>query len=526
MQQVTTFHAYFWALMLFSLSLFAQEEDKPKNLGKTVNSVSTDAEPKISPDGKTLYFCRRQDSANVGGYNADADIWYAELLPSGEWSAAKNPREPLNDEGFNQVIGIRSDGHAMLINGGYDTDADTRIYVSYKTEKGWSSPEPMFFDGFSASEAGDQNFAISGDFQTLIISMEWGETYGQFDLFISFWDAQKHRWTKPKNLGTRLNTTQSEVFPVLANDNRTIYFSSRGHDGYGDYDIFMSKRLGGDWRTWTSPVNLGNTINSAGYDADFTVDARAEYAYISRDTDTFGRFDIFKVKMPDEIKPNPVALLSGEIFNKETDQSVAEKITYFDAYGKKMGKVNSIAGGKYSITLECGKKYRLVAGGTRYLEEEKWIDLTKNTAYIELKQDFQLPPNPNPVTTLASPVHAAAENGTKKMEETSSQMVFFGTGYTSVAPRYYSTLNNIVQKLQKNTTQKIAIYGHTDHIGQSQKNQQLSLERAQSVADYLIKKGIAKNRIEVKGLGAGEPIASNDSVNGRAKNRRVELILK
>ncbi len=502
---------YFIFCIFLTINVSAQE---PQNLGKQVNSASTDAEPKISPDGKTLYFCRRQDSANVGGYLAAADIWYTELLPSGKWTKAKNPRKPLNDTSFNQVIGIRSDGHAMLINGGYQPNVDTRVYIAYKNDQGeWSKPEPLFFEGFSAKQAGDQNFAVSADFQTLIISMAWkNETEGEFDLFVSFWDNTQKKWSKPRTLGKTLNTHLSEVFPVLANDNRTLYFSSKGHGGYGSYDIFMSKRLDESWEMWSQPKNLGANINSAGYDADFTVDAKAEYAYISRDANTFGSFDIFQIKLPEDIKPEPVILLTGKVLDQKNGKQIAEKITYFDDKGKKLGQMSSTASENYHITLACGQKYRVVAGGTNYFEAEKWIDLTQKKAYEEIIQDFRLKMNKNLAPTA----------GTSETIE----KINFSFAKFDFSSKYYTYLNEIITKMTQNDTLNLEIQGHTDNIGTDENNQILSEKRAKIIADYLIKKGIPENRIQVKGMGESSPIESNDSANGRAKNRRVELIFK
>jgi len=239
-------------ILLSYTQLLAQDAEivfttKLENLGNKVNSEFSEAEPKISPDGKTLYICRRNDPTNIGGGFTGPDVWFSELLPDGTWSEAKNLGEPVNDEFFNQVIGIRSDGNAMLLKGKYDAVLKTDIYISFRSGNKWNKPIPQEFENFDYNPEGS-SYSVSVDFKVLI-SAYAPATGREDDLFVSFLQ-RNGKWSKPVFMGETLNTTQEEVFPTLAGDGVTLYFSSRGHEGYGDHDIYVSRRLDDTWTNW------------------------------------------------------------------------------------------------------------------------------------------------------------------------------------------------------------------------------------------------------------------------------------
>lgn len=502
------------SLIIFTLFIFAHLAStaqianeivftsEPENLGENVNSELIDAEPKITPDGKRLYFCRRKDPNNIGGADTGADIWYSDLQNDGTWGKAKNLGEPVNNKSFNQVIGIRSDGNAMIVRGKYDKPAN--IYITKKTGGKWSKPKPMEIDGFYLNNLGI-TYGISVDFKVLVISADWENSIGREDLYISF-RKEDYGWTKPIHTGDVINSKDKEIYPVLANDGVTMYFASRGHEGYGNYDIFVSRRLDDTWTNWSKPKNMGNKINTPKFDSDFTVDSKSEYAYISSDKIPGREFDIFRIKLPKEAKPNPVVIVTGKVMNQKDEKPIVATVTYQNmTTGKSLGSiVSDPEDGSYKIVLPYGKKYSFSAKADGFVAVSNNLDLSDVEEFKEMN-----------INLVMIPLKAG--------ETVRINNLFFETGSANLNPDSYTELNNLVQLLNDNPQMTIEIAGHTDSAGGEETNMKLSQERAKSVEKYLIEKGIEPNRLKSVGYGETKPVTSNKTEKGKQLNRRVEF---
>lgn len=487
-------------------------KSKPESLGDSVNTIYTEAEPRISPDGKMLYFCKRTNPYNVGGNKDKADIWYSELNTSGEWKQAKNIGRPVNNQNFNQLIGIRSDGNAMLITGKYAGYASTsgNVFISYKTAGGWGIPRPVEIDGLNIKELNYlPSYTVSVDFQVLILSLYFKNSKKASDLYVSFREG-KYKWSTPKRMGDVINSAKDEVYPVLANDGATLYFSSEGFGGYGNFDIFVSRRQSDDWTDWSKPKNLGNIINTEGFDSDFVVATKGDYAYISSNVVNDRGFDIYRIELPEEAKPNPVVLVYGKIYDSKTNKPIQAEVAYHRlSDGKSIGKVNSdIKTGEYKIVLPYGEKYGFTAQADGYLAVSENLDITDTDIYKELEKNLMLVP--------------FEIGATVRMNN-----LFFDTGESTLNKESYPELDQVVELLKANPKMEIEIAGHTDDVGSNTANQQLSEARAKFVTDYIVKQGINKARIQYKGYGETKPVVANNSDENRQKNRRVEFkILK
>ncbi len=500
-------------LSLFNILILKAQENvivftaDIENLGTKINSEYSETDARISPDGKTFYFIRWKSPDNMGGESSYPDIYYSELDENGEWTAAKNIGEPFNDETYNMVVGIRSDGNAMIVKAEYDEEAKTRLYIIYKKNGKWQEREPMPFDGVE-DKIVDRGYSVSADFKTLVFASSENESY---DLFVSFYENKK--WSKPLFLGDVINTDEEEEWPVLANDNKTIYFSSKGFDGYGSADIYMSKRLDETWENWSEPVNLGEKINTAEYDADFIVDTQGKYAYLSLKNPENSKFDIYRILLSEAARPDPVVLVKGNVLNQTTNKPLEVEVFYYDMKTKKqLGSAYSDAStGGYKIVLPFGKKYSLMASAEGYASVSESLDLTeanksldKNTQYQEITKDLKLVP--------------IVKGNVVKMNN-----LFFETGKAIINSDSYLELENMVKFLNDNPEINIEIQGYTDSQGSSVSNSDLSQKRADAVADYLKNNKISSNRITSKGYGETKPIATNATPEGRQKNRRVEF---
>ncbi|HAN78620.1 MAG TPA: hypothetical protein DCQ31_13085, partial [Bacteroidales bacterium] len=199
----------------------------PQKLGNEINSDEMEGEPKLSPDGKVLYFCRRNDANNIGGPDSGADIWFSVKEENGLWQPAKNLGTPVNDRNFNQVIGIRADGNGMIVKGSFDSHTLNDIYITRRAKGKWQKPEPIAIEGITKRLI-NATYSVSTDFNVLFIASNKLDGIGKDDIYISFLVADGV-YSEPKNIGNVLNTINDEVFPVLASDNKTLYFSSNGH---------------------------------------------------------------------------------------------------------------------------------------------------------------------------------------------------------------------------------------------------------------------------------------------------------
>jgi outer membrane protein OmpA-like peptidoglycan-associated protein len=481
------------------------EMNNPENLGKNINSPYSELAPVIAPDGKTIYFTRERHPENIGVQN----IWYAEIDKNGNFQQAKLIGSPLNTRYNNFAISILPDGNSMLVGNVYRRDggAESGFSMTYKKGNEWSFPEAVKVRNFFSS-GGKGSYCLASSGKVLLSSIQRNGGYGGNDIYVSFLQDDGI-WSEPRNLGPDINTVDREDSPFLSADGVTMYFSSSGHPGYGSSDIFMSKRLDETWQRWSEPVNLGPKINTPEWDAYFTITASGDYAYFVSSQNTIGNEDIFRVKLPQQLRPEKVILVSGKVIDKKTKKPVAATIHYEKlSNGENIGIARSNpADGEYKIALPANEKYGFRAEAKDYIAVNENLDLTNIKKNIEeINRDLFLVP---------------IEQGQALIINN----VFFESGEFELLPSSFSELARLAKQMKESPTMKIKLEGHTDNIGNAQANSTLSNDRVNSVKKYLVEKGIEESRIQTKGFGATKPIAPNNTEEGRAKNRRVECTI-
>lgn len=491
------------------ITAFSQEmkfASEPENLGENINSSASEISPLISPDGKKLFFTRKDHPRNTGGTEND-DIWFSELRADGSWSVAKNIGSPQNNTGNNSVCSITPDNNLMLLFGKYnyyDGTMSKGVSISTRDKRGWVFPKAQKIIDFE-NRNDYANYYLSSDGKILLLSVETKKSLGDLDLYVSFL-TENGSWSKPENLGNTINTKVDDGTPFLSSDNKTLYFYSAGHGGFGDADIFMAKRLDDTWQKWSKPLNMGNKINGPGWDAYFTLPASGEYAYFVSSNNSLGKSDIFRIRLPVEAKPEPVVLISGRVINSKTNEPVFSEIRYeILPSGEEAGIAHSEpVSGIYKIVLPYGKKYGFMAKADGFYAVSDNLDVSALNEYKEIERDLFL-----------SPVEI---NKTVRLNN-----IFFESGKAILKEESFPELKRVIELLEKNPGFQIEIAGHTDDVGADIANMQLSLERAQSVVNYLSKNGIKAGRLSARGYGETVPVAGNETEEGRQKNRRVEL---
>lgn len=262
----------------------------PVPLGSSINSESEEVNALLSPDGKTLYFVRAFDTRNKGGVAGGMDIWTSVRDSRGRFSTCTNEHKKWNNKFNNSVIGIRNDNHVLYLLNSYNKKSG--IAFSKYLEGEWTSLEVIPIPGIDQLNL--VGFYMHPSFSILLISSDRMGSYGKEDIYVSLKDSLD-QWSEPLNLGNTINTDGFEISPFLSEDGKRLYFSSNGHKGYGDADIFVSERLYSNWTLWTRPKNLGSKINSEKFDAYFSVYGDSVCYFSSNQASNFS--DIYTSKV-------------------------------------------------------------------------------------------------------------------------------------------------------------------------------------------------------------------------------------
>lgn len=468
-------------------------------LSDDINSNYDELSPIISPDGKTLYINRSDHPNNLGPSDNDQDIWYATLNENGEWSALKNIGRPLNNTGKNFTVSVSPDNNSIIVANTYKSNGEPDgqgLSISYKTRNGWEVPKPIEIKDFY-NDNKYVSYFVCNDNKTLIMALERKDAIGEKDFYVSFLN-KNNTWSAPKHMGNVINSFGDESKPFVAADNKTLYFSSNGHPGYGAVDVFVSKRLDDTWTNWSKPKNLGPKVNTPGYEYGYFLDAKGETAYLS------SAGDIYKIENAE--KPDPITFVSGIVYNKKTNEPMQANIKYYDIEANiELGVATSDPiTGAYKIILPSGKKYSFVAQQQEFYPISENIDLKETKEYSEFNKNLYLLP-------------------IEKGEAIRLNNIFFEFNKADLMSESFNELDRLYEILKDNPKISIEIGGHTDDQGSEQYNQKLSESRAQSVINYLIEKGINKSRLTAVGYGKAAPVVPNDSDENRAYNRRVEF---
>ncbi len=481
--------------------------DKPIDLGQNINSGADELNPVISSDGKLLYFVRYNHPENFGKGKLE-DIWLAEADEVGLFKKAVRLEAPLNNESINSVASVTPDGNKLLLFNVYlpHGKMNKGVSISKKSVSGWDVPTPVLIPNMDdLGSVNEYNLASNG--KILLITINRKDALGERDIYKCTL-KDDGTWTSPVNLGTKINSAGDEASPFLASDNVTLYFSSNGYPGYGDNDIYITKRLDSTWTNWSEPINLSDDVNTANFDAYYTVSAAGDYAYYVSISPTTGN-DIFKIALPKLIKPKPVLLLKGKIVNANTQQPVEADIVYQTLPdGKEAGVAHSSPEtGDYQIALPYGKNYAYYAKGNGFISQEGNVDL-KDTTKIINQMESQIS-----VVPVEIGQHVTLNN------------LFFDLGKSEMKEASFPELDRVVKFLKENLSIEIEVGGHTDNLGTHDDNVKLSEARAKSVDIYFIQHGIDLKRIKYKGYGETQPIVNNDTEENRQKNRRVEFTI-
>jgi outer membrane protein OmpA-like peptidoglycan-associated protein len=474
---------------------------KPQNLGSNVNSPLSEYLPIVSLDGSAIVYTR----------NVSQEDFYSSKLVNGQYQMAEEMRG-MNTHQNEGAHSLAADGKLMVFTACDRRDAfgGCDLYFSIFENGSWT--KAMNMGHVVNSAAWDSQPTLSPDGRTLYFASNRLGTLGGTDIWMTYRDT-KGSWVVPINLGREINTQYEEVSPFLHGDGQTLYFTSDGHPGMGNKDIFVSRKVKTEW---TKPVNLGYPINTEGVEGPICVSLDGSMAFFSSDYDFENNkrkdnLDILTFEMPVQSRPRSSTYIKGIIRNASTNQSLSTKIrlrnleTNEDIYGNMTAK-----DGYYISSLPSGGKYAAIVEKDGYVYFSQHFDLSALTfPYKPYVLDINLQPinQQNPATT----------------KPTVLNNIFFETGSDLLLPASDTEIILLSDLMKNNPSMSIKILGHTDNVGSDADNLALSTRRAKAVANAVINSGISATRISSEGLGETQPIETNETVEGRQKNRRTEF---
>ena len=469
----------------------------PVNLGINVNSNADEYLPALSADGSTLIFTR---SENVKGVrNEDFYISYND---TDEWQFANNLGEPINTLKNEGAQCITADGKTLYFTACSRNDSYGRcdIYQSDFVNEKWTNPVNLGPN--INTESWESQPAISSDGRQLFFVSNRPGGRGGKDIWVSYKNANGV-WMEAKNIGDKINTSKDDISPFLHWDNQTLYFASKGFIGMGGFDVFVSRLNGsGDWGEAT---NIGYPINSPSDENSLIVakDGRTAYFASSFFNEDRNDLDLYTFDLPQESRSLEVAYIQGLITNSKTNNPIKADIELVNLKsGKSYKSSESDLDGNYMLCLPSDAEYALTVNKKKYLFYSENIKLEHEGSI--LVKNFKLQP---------------LEVG----EQVRLDNIFFELNSSDLKDESLVELNKVIKFMASNPFLVIEIGGHTDNSGSKAYNLNLSDDRARSVKDALVQRGIPSDRIQTKGYGMSVPLNTNSSEQERALNRRTEL---
>jgi outer membrane protein OmpA-like peptidoglycan-associated protein len=476
----------------------------PHNLGNGVNSADAEYYFSFTIDQKNLIFTRDiKDNESTFGHQED---FFVSNLQDSVWQNAKHLDKPLNTTDNEGAPSLSADGKLLFFTACNRTDGQGScdIWLSQQQSGNWSKPinlgPPVNTSLFESQPS------FSSDGKTLYFTRR-NKRSGRdnTDIYYSVFNSDR-TWSDPKPLSDSINTSGNEESAFIHPDNQTLYFSSDGHTGMGGLDIYMSRKDSSG--NWGKAINLGYPINTCNDENSFVVSADGKHAYFSSDRKGgFGKLDIYVFDLYKEARPVLTSYVKAKVFDAATKEPLQADFQIIDIESGKIVVENTTdrTEGEFLASLPSGRNYLLNINKPGYLFYSDHFECSnitdKQQAYI-----------------LAVPL--------KKPEIGQSVVlnnIFFDVNKFDLKPESYTELEKLISFLHANPTVKIEISGHTDNTGDKNLNRLLSDNRARTVYNYLISKGIEQSRLSFKGYGDSVPVASNETDEGRTKNRRTEF---
>lgn len=551
---------------------------KVENLGDFVNTEYPEYAATFAENYTYMIFTSRrprsvaqQSKRRWHVRDINEEVYEARLV-DGTWMKSRLFSRPIPKLMHDASVAITEDGQNMLY---YLARNNGDIYISNNEDGKWSKRESIG-SNINSKDFNEPHAFLTDAGETLVWVSDKDGGEGLKDIYISK-RQDDGTWSEGVSIGDQINTPYDDDAPYVTPDGQFLYFSSRGHNSMGGYDLFRCSRQGDGW---SAPENLGVPINSVGDDIYFVSELGTDGFYYSSDRPGgFGEKDIYHAYpyIPEET----ATIVAGKVMDRKTMAPVAAEVTLVDkGSGKVLGTAQTKEDGSYRFMLpECGKEYNLdvkvdAAVGDAIVETgeynvvtgfvkdaisdkpldavvelidpetekvlatlgtnpktgnymlpvrsgQKYMVRVNSNEYLPYYEEFSVEPN-------GEVVAHSHEIGLQRKNEANKLVItwqFFDHDKDIIKKDYYKDLDHVVDVLNQVPQMKLNIIGHTDGDGSESYNQSLSEKRAAAVAEYLTEKGISKERLNVTGMGESMPIYDNSSAEFKKWNRRVELFI-
>ena len=479
---------------------------KLENLGPAVNSPYPEYLPSLTADGRRLYFTSRRPQVGkepnplTGGY--DEDLYWCERDENGRWQPAQPLGPPINSDRNEGAAFFSADGQWAFITlcDRADGLGSCDIYFSELDGDRWLPPKNL--GPAVNSSAWESHPSLTHDRKRLYFASSRPGGQGGSDIWYTEW--KNGTWQPPINVGPPINTPGDEYSPMIAADGRTLYFASDYHPGMGRMDLFVSYLSD---TGWTTPKNLGYPFNTPGDEQTLCVDAAGRIGYVALERpEGLGKQDIYAFSLWPEIQPQRAAsYVRGFVYDSLTKAPLAARVRIVDLELRDTIRAltSNRVTGEFVTSLPLRSRYALLAEAPGYLFYSQHFDLRESDQAYELRVPLEKP---------------------RKGSTIRLRNVFFEFDRADIKPESEVELLEVVRLLRAHPKWKVEVQGHTDSVGTAMYNQQLSQRRAEAVRQFLIQRGIKAERIQARGYGSSRPIAPNTTEEGRALNRRTEIL--
>jgi outer membrane protein OmpA-like peptidoglycan-associated protein len=503
------------------------------HLSDGINSPYPDYAPTINADETIMVFTTRRPEDNTNEKVAVDHEYYEDIFYStkvnGEWSPARNMAGPLNNRYHNSSINLSPDGKEMLLY--HDSNGGDIFFANVKPDGTWTDPDDL--EGINTQYI-ENSATITADGNTIYFVSNRPGGLGGTDIYVSSKDS-KGKWMNAQNLGNLVNTELDEEAVFISANGKHLYFSSNGHAGMGDMDIYRSTYNEVN-KTWDRPVNMGYPINSVENDIYFVLTGDEGFAYISSVRDqSYGDEDIYKLdihnwKAPSYTRPEYAEALLEEVdplvqqiaTNTVTPQSHTVKFNVFVAEGSSRKPITA----NVALANAQGEiQFKETGTGLYQTEIKKGnyggrykLHVTSNE-YVPYSSTYHFFGNGLTETAISDTIYL------DKIAVNYNRILNVYFPIDSDVPKSFDDIRYLEQIMKTSSTLKVEISGHTDNTGAAEYNLGLSRRRSEAVKKILVAAGIDASRITVSGYGSEKPLADNKTREGRRLNRRTEFTI-
>ncbi len=487
---------------------------------KNISSALDEYLPFISPDNEMAFFVRKTLSPrSKDDITSDAQVTYIEKFMYSEransdadFDSGKEMPLPFNTTQNQGAATITTDNKTLYFvycaYGKKSRYYNCDICMSERKSDGSWSDIVNLGHKVNGDSTWESQPSISSDGKTLYFISDRKGGYGGYDIYKTTKDSTG-QWTLAQNMGSTINSKGNEKTPFIHPDNQTLYFSSNGWPGLGGYDIYYSRK--GTNGKFGKPLNIGYPINTEYDDVGFTVSTDGHYGYFaSNKYKGPGGWDVYYFDLYPGARPDTVLLVKGNVKDITKDVPTSARVELKNVTTKQITQIPvDSSSGKFVFVTLFKNDYTLTVKKDDYAYTSKYIS----------KNDTAISKKPTDVT-IDFDVKPIAVGESYRLND-----IYFAYGSYDLTENSKILMEGFIDFLNDHPTMKISINGYTDNISSAEFNQTLSENRAKAVYEYLISKGVTASRLTYKGFGLKNPFASNDTEEGRAKNRRTEFVI-